>query len=126
MERTWPSPGLVRTKKTPGAPSASSDSAAFLLMAPCDHGADPDFGSAAFGLDAGDCGGGGRSTFAPAVDGSCSGGGGSTEEKGRKKLQKKKNSRMILTVLSRGKMDVMDPDMKSKVASNCWNVLVLG
>ena len=51
MERAWPSPGLVRTKKTPGAPSASSDSAAFLLMAPCNHGADPDFGSAAFGLD---------------------------------------------------------------------------
>ena len=33
---------------------------------------------------------------------------------------------MFLTVLSRGKMDVMDPYLKSKVAYNCWNVLVLG
>ena len=33
---------------------------------------------------------------------------------------------MFLTVPTRGKMDVMDPNMKSKVASNCWNVLVLG
>ena len=33
---------------------------------------------------------------------------------------------MFLTVPSRGKVDVMYPNMKSKVASNCWNVLVLG
>ena len=55
--------------------------------------------------------------------------------KERKKRERKKEclliylfslSRMFLTDPSRGKMDVMYPNMKSKVASNCWNVLVLG